>query len=256
MQLVDRARDRRVFLAGDAAHLNPPFGGHGLNTGIGDAVDIGWKMAAVLQGWGGPRLLDSYEAERRPIQTRGISAAAANNRVLAIDLLDDDVEQPGEVGERARRAAYHKIQAAKRSEFHALSLVLDLAYEQSPVIVADGPSPSLGDDDDPVSEARPGARLPHVRVSTGRSIYDELGSGLTLLALGDHSLEAFQRAADDRAVPLRIVRQPDALRDRYRAGLILVRPDQHVAWCADRIPDDPAALIDRVRGAAPTGGGR
>jgi 2-polyprenyl-6-methoxyphenol hydroxylase-like FAD-dependent oxidoreductase len=256
MQLADRARDRRVFLAGDAAHLNPPFGGHGLNTGIGDAVDLGWKLAAVLQGWGGPRLLDSYEAERRPIQTRVISAAAANNRVLATDLLDDDAEQPGEVGERARRAAHHKIQAAKRGEFHALSLVLDLAYEQSPVIVSDRPSPALGDDDDPVSEARPGARLPHVRVGTGRSIYDELGSGMSLLALGDQSLEAFERAAHDRAVPLQIVRQPDALRERYHAGLILVRPDQHVAWCADRTPGDPAGLIDRVRGAAPTGGGR
>ncbi len=256
MQLVDRARDRRVFLAGDAAHLNPPFGGHGLNTGIGDAVDIGWKLAAVLQGWGGPRLLDSYETERRPIQARVISAAAANNRVLATDLLDDDADVPGEVGERARRAAHQNIQAAKRAEFHALSLVLDLAYEDSPVIVTDGPSPALGDDDDPVTEARPGARLPHVRVGAGRSIYDELGSGMTLLALGDHSLEAFQRTAHDRAMPLRIVREPVALRDRYRAGVILVRPDQHVAWCADRMPDDPAGLIDQVRGAGPTGGRR
>ena len=256
MQLVDHARDRRVFLAGDAAHLNPPFGGHGLNTGIGDAVDIGWKLAAVLQGWGGPRLLDSYEAERRPIQTRVISAAAANNRVLATDLLHDDAERPGEVGERARRASHHKIQAAKRAELHPLSLVLDLAYEQSPVIVADGPGPPVTDDDEPVTEARPGAPLPHVRLGADRSIYDELGSGITLLALGDHSLEAFQRAANDRAVPLRIVRQPDTLRDRYRAGLILVRPDQHVAWCADRMPDDPAGVIDRVRGAAPTGGAR
>jgi 2-polyprenyl-6-methoxyphenol hydroxylase-like FAD-dependent oxidoreductase len=118
---VDRTRDRRVFIAGDAAHLNPPFGGHGLNTGIGDAVDLGWKLGAVLEGWGGPGLLDSYEAERRPIQTRVIAAAAANNRVLATDLLDDDADAPGERGERARHEADFRIQAAKRADFHALS---------------------------------------------------------------------------------------------------------------------------------------
>jgi 2-polyprenyl-6-methoxyphenol hydroxylase-like FAD-dependent oxidoreductase len=249
MQLVDRARDRRVFLAGDAAHLNPPFGGHGLNTGIGDAVDLGFKLAAVLQGWGGSGLLDSYEAERRPIQTRVIASAAANNRVLATDLLDDDADAAGEVGERARRRAHTTIQAAKRAEFHALSLVLDLAYEDSPVIVANGPSPELGDDDEPVREARPGARLPHVWLGPGRSLYDELGSGLTLLVLGDDRTATFERAARERAVPLRIVVLDPALRDRYRAGLILVRPDQHVAWCADRMPDEVGAVIDQVRGA-------
>jgi 2-polyprenyl-6-methoxyphenol hydroxylase-like FAD-dependent oxidoreductase len=254
MQLVDRARDRRVFLAGDAAHLNPPFGGHGLNTGIGDAVDIGWKLAAVLEGWGGSGLLDSYEAERRPIQTRVIASAAANNRVLATDLLDDDADAAGEVGERARRVAHTNIQTAKRAEFHALSLVLDLAYEQSPVIAADGPGPALGDDDDPACEARSGARLPHVWLEPGRSLYDELGSGLTLLVLGDDCTRAFERAARERGVPLRVVALDAALRDRYRAGLILVRPDQHVAWCADRMPDDTGRVIDQVRGADPTGG--
>jgi len=141
-----------------------------------------------------------------------------------------------------------KIQASKRAEFHALSLVLDLAYEGSPVIVTDGPSPLTTDDDDPLTEARPGARLPHVRVGD-RSIYDDLGDGMTLLALGDSPTEALERSARDHEVPLRVVRHASALRDRYGAELILVRPDQHVAWRADRPPADPAALLDRVRGA-------
>ena len=245
-----------MFVAGDAAHLNPPFGGHGLNTGLGDAVDLGWKLAAVLQGWGGPALLDSYEAERRPIQERVIAAAAANNRVLSTDLLDDDADAPGETGVRARQQADVRIQAAKRAEFHALSLVLDLAYEDSPVIVADGPGPVLGDDDDPLTEVRPGARLPHVWIAPGRSIYDELGGGMTLVALRDDSLQPLQGVADERGVPLQVVRQDGALRDRYGAALMLVRPDQHVAWAADRIPGDVAGLIDQVRGARPSGGGR
>jgi 2-polyprenyl-6-methoxyphenol hydroxylase-like FAD-dependent oxidoreductase len=253
MQLVDRARDRRVFLAGDAAHLNPPFGGHGLNTGLGDAVDLGWKLAAVLQGWGGPRLLDSYEPERRPIQTRVIAAAAANNSVLATDLLTAEIGASGAAGDRARTAAHLDIQAAKRAEFHALSLVLDLAYEHSPVIAADGPGLELGDDDDPVAQARPGARLPHVWIGSGQPIHDELGDGMTLLAFeSGHEAEIaqVQVVARDRGVPLRVVHRPDRdLRVRLAAGLVLVRPDQHVAWCGDRMPADVAHLIDLVRGA-------
>ncbi|MGH2909234.1 MAG: FAD-dependent monooxygenase [Solirubrobacteraceae bacterium] len=260
MQLVDRLRDGRVFLAGDAAHLNPPFGGHGLNTGVGDAVDLGWKLAAVLQGWGGPRLLDSYEAERRPIQTRVIAAGTANNRVLATDLLSDGVDEEGAAGDRARHAADQKIQAAKRAEFHALSLVLDLAYEGSPVIASPGTGRALSDDDEPVLEARAGARLPHFWVAPGRSIYDELGDGLTLLTLGqepDRGCGACERAAIARGLPLRMVhRREPALRDRYGAAALLIRPDQHVAWRGNALPDDCGALLDLVRGMESSPAGR
>jgi len=253
MQLVDRARVGRVFLAGDAAHLNPPFGGHGLNTGIGDAVDLGWKLAAVLEGWGGPRLLDSYEPERRPIQSRVIAAAAANNRVLASDLLADNLDAPGELGDRARAAADARIQAEKHAEFHALSLVLDLAYEGSPIIAAAGSVRQPADDDDPITEVRPGARLPHVWLGPDHSIYDELGEDLTLLALdgcASSELEVVARAAEARHVPLRIAHRPEpGLQERYGCCLALVRPDQHVAWCGDRVPQDVPGLIDLVRGA-------
>jgi 2-polyprenyl-6-methoxyphenol hydroxylase-like FAD-dependent oxidoreductase len=257
MQLVDRARAGRVFLAGDAAHLNPPFGGHGLNTGLGDAVDLGWKLAAVLEGWGGPRLLDSYEPERRPIQIRVIAAAAANNRVLATDLLSDDIDSPGEPGDWARKAAHLTIQATKYAEFNALSLVLDLAYESSPVIATDGPGPELGDDDAPVTAVRPGARLPHAWIDPRESIYDELGDGMTLLALErghEAGIASFAAAAAKRGVPLRVVGALDRdLRDRYGSALVLVRPDQHVAWCGERMPPDVVNLIDVVRGADPEG---
>ena len=256
MQLVDRAREGRVFLAGDAAHLNPPFGGHGLNTGLGDAVDLGWKLAAVLQGWGGPRLLDSFEPERRPIQTQVIAAAAANNRVLSTELLSDDVEAAGEVGDRARSAAHLNIQATKHAEFHSLSLVLDLAYAHSPVIAAGGSAQS-GNDDYPVTAARIGARLPHSWSGRGRSIYDELGDGMALVAFEDgHEAEiaAFGAAARSRGVPLRVVGREDrALRARYGCALALVRPDQHVAWCGERMVADVDELIDLVRGADATG---
>jgi 2-polyprenyl-6-methoxyphenol hydroxylase-like FAD-dependent oxidoreductase len=248
MQLVDRARSGRVFLTGDAAHLNPPFGGHGLNTGIGDAVDLGWKLAATLDGWGGPLILDSYEAERRPIQTAVIDEAVANMRVLANDLLADDIDAPGEAGERARRLADVNIQATKHAEFHSLSLVLDLAYESSPIIAeAQTPQTSAG-------AARPGGRLPHAWIKPGVSLYDELGDGMTLLVLAhDRELDvaAIVAAASDKGVPLRVLELADHRPIGYGAELVLVRPDQHVAWCGDEAPENPRALIDRVRGAAP-----
>lgn len=236
MQLVDRARAGRVFLAGDAAHLNPPFGGHGLNTGIGDAVDLGWKLAAVVDGWGGPALLDSYETERRPVQMRVIEAAEANNRVLATELLADNLDDDDAAGEHARRLAHARIQETKHAEFHALDLVLDIAYD-SPV-VADGA----------------GGRLPHAWLERDRSLYDVLGDGMTLLVLDGEAADgadAVARSARAQGVPLDVVDLRDrGLRDRQGARLVLVRPDQHVAWRGDRPPGDVDALVDRVRGAS------
>jgi 2-polyprenyl-6-methoxyphenol hydroxylase-like FAD-dependent oxidoreductase len=236
MQLVDRARSGRVFLAGDAAHLNPPFGGHGLNTGISDAVDLGWKLAAVLQGWGGPALLDSYEIERRPIQTRVIEAATENMKVLAADLLAEDLDADGLAGDAARRTAAAEIQRTKEAEFHALDLILDVDYE-SPIVVGE----------------RAGGRLPHVWLGQGDSLYDRLGPDMTLLVLEADARGAAKdlaAAAHASAVPLTSVDLVDQqMRGRFGAGLVLVRPDQHVAWAGDR-QEDAVSLLERVSGRA------
>jgi len=176
MLLADRYRNGRVFLAGDAAHLNPPWGGHGFNTGIGDAVNIGWKLAAALDGWGGDGLLDSYEAERRPIAARTIGEATANMSVLAPELSNHDLNASGRGGEHARRAAAQVIHGAKDREFHSLGLVLGYQYDASPVIVDDG-TPPLSEGQDYEPTARPGARLPHLWLPDGVSLYDRLGNG-------------------------------------------------------------------------------
>jgi 2-polyprenyl-6-methoxyphenol hydroxylase-like FAD-dependent oxidoreductase len=243
MQLADRLRNGRTFLAGDAAHLNPPFGGHGLNTGVGDAVDLGWKLAAVLDGWGGPALLDSYEAERRPVQRRIIEAAVANMSVLSLDLLAEHLDTQGPVGDEARRRAHHRIQATKRDEFHSLSLVLDDRIDSSPVM-AEGPG---------VASSAVGARLPHAWLGHGLSLYDELGAHFTLLVLDRELIEAagsFERACRERGVPLKALDVSQRLpQHRYGAGLLLVRPDQYVCWSSDALPEEPATIIDLVRGA-------
>ena len=246
MQLVDRLRRGRVFLAGDAAHLNPPFGGHGLNTGIGDVVDLGWKIAAVLNGWGGQHLLNTYELERRPIQDQVIHAASENMKTLSTDLMAADLDDDGPAGRDARQRVGRRIEQTKAAEFHALDLVLGLCYDGSPVVVPD---------DLPVPDARPGARLPHAWLAPGQSLYDQLGPGLTLLVLDDvtGAADGLRQAARDRHVPLEVLdlRGRD-LRARYGAGLVLVRPDQHVAWRADTPPAAPGALLDRVRGSEPS----
>jgi 2-polyprenyl-6-methoxyphenol hydroxylase-like FAD-dependent oxidoreductase len=248
MQIVDRMRRGRVFLAGDAAHLNPPFGGHGLNTGLGDAVDLGWKITATLDGWAGPELLDSYEIERRPIQERVIREATLNMGVTSPELVAADLNEDNAAGESARRAAGARIQATKRSEFHALELVLDVRVAPSPVISDHGVvsgKPPAGDSHAPIA----GALLPHAWLGSGRSLYDELGDGFTLLtARRGAPADKITTAANASGVPLKVLHLED--RAWRGAALVLVRPDNYVAWTGDREPDSAEDLIDRVRGAS------
>jgi 2-polyprenyl-6-methoxyphenol hydroxylase-like FAD-dependent oxidoreductase len=250
MLLADRYRSDRVFLAGDAAHLNPPWGGHGFNTGIGDAVNIGWKLAAVLDGWGGDGLLESYEAERRPVAERTIREATANMSVLAPELGNPELEASGLVGGQARRAAAQAIQAAKDREFHSLGLVLGYQYDASPVIVDDG-TPPFPEGQAYSPTARPGARLPHLWLPDGASLYDRLGKGLSLLRLRDDAdVAPFIETTAARGVPLSVIElRGQTLEERYGASLLLVRPDQHVAWrgtSVDRLTAE--AVIERVCG--------
>ncbi|GAC1394598.1 MAG: FAD-dependent oxidoreductase [Ktedonobacteraceae bacterium] len=250
MLLADRYRNGRVFLAGDAAHLNPPWGGHGFNTGIGDAVNIGWKLAAVLDGWGGDGLFVSYEAERRLVAERTIREATANMSVLAPELGNQELTASGLIGEQARRAAARAIRDAKDREFHSLGLVLGYQYDASPVIIDDG-TPPLPEGQDYEPTARPGARLPHLWLPGGASLYDRLGNGLSLLRLRDDAEVApFIETAAARGVPLAVLElRGQTLEELYGASLLLVRPDQHVAWrgaSVDRLT--AGAVIDQIRG--------
>jgi 2-polyprenyl-6-methoxyphenol hydroxylase-like FAD-dependent oxidoreductase len=250
MLLAERYRSDRVFLVGDAAHLNPPWGGHGFNTGIGDAVNIGWKLEAVLRGWGGERLLASYEAERRPIAERTIREAVANMSVLAPELGNANLDAPGLVGEQARRAAAQVIRATKDREFHSLGLVLGYQYDASPVIVDDG-TPPLPEGQAYTPTARPGARLPHLWLPNGVSLYDRLGSGLSLLRLRDDAdVVPFIESAAACGVPLTVIELRGQAHEKlYEAPLLLVRPDQHVAWRGASVDRAMAVtLLERIRG--------
>jgi 2-polyprenyl-6-methoxyphenol hydroxylase-like FAD-dependent oxidoreductase len=248
-------RRGRAFLAGDACHLHPPFGGYGMNMGIGDAVDLGWKLAAVLQGWGGPALLDSYEQERRPVHRRVIDEAAHNYASLSNQLTRPDIEAPGERGAAVRAEVGRAILDTKVREFQTLGVVLGYRYADSPVIVPDGSTPPPEHFRDYRPSACPGCLAPHAWLADGSSLYDHFGSGLTLLVLVDGGADAADRltaAAVRLGVPLKAVAPADpTLRPLYGAAFALIRPDQHVCWRGDGLPADLDGLLCTVCGAPP-----
>jgi len=222
MLIAEQFSSGRIFLVGESAHLNPPWGGHGYNTCVGDAVNIGWKLAAVIQGWGGIELLNSYEAERRPVVERTISTAVENMASLSTDIAAGAAESRADM-----------IQRTKYSEFHSLGLTLGYSYTGSPV-VQDGPSVEWTDLTTYTPSAQPGARLPHAWLEDGSSLYDHLGRGLTLVGRLTDDPDGVRRLlarADDDAVPLTAIEAPTGY--PWAATFLLVRPDGHIAWCSD-----------------------
>ena len=254
--IASRYSTDRVYLIGDACHLHPPFGGYGMNLGIADAVDLGWKLAATLHGWGGAELLASYEAERRPVHRRVIDEAVANYAVLPQQLVSPDLENAGPDGVAARKRLGERIVADKEREFHTLGVVLGYSYSGSPIVVPDGSQPPPEHYTDFTPSARPGCLAPHVWLGVGRSLYDLFGPDFTLLVLDDDTqgVEHWRAAASARGMPLSVV-QPEAagLAELYGARYALIRPDQHVAWRGGRLPTEPCAILDIVRGARDAG---
>jgi 2-polyprenyl-6-methoxyphenol hydroxylase-like FAD-dependent oxidoreductase len=240
----------RALLAGDAVHLFTPTGGFGMNTGIDDAANLAWKLAALTQGWGGPNLLASYEIERRPIAFRntGHSKRLAKNvgDVPAAAQMSEDTAE----GAAARRAAGDFL-ATFGEEFASLGVQLGARYDGSPVIASDGAAPPPDDPAVYVPSAVPGGRAPHVWYPDRSSLYDHLGRGFTLLCLPgcrDHGA-TLAAAAKKRGVPLDVLRVevPEA-RELYGADMALIRPDLHVAWRGAHPPADPDGLLARVTG--------
>jgi 2-polyprenyl-6-methoxyphenol hydroxylase-like FAD-dependent oxidoreductase len=245
-------RDRRMFLAGDACHLHPPYGGYGMNLGVADAVDLGWKLTARIQRWGGDALLDTYEAERRPVHKRTIEEAVANYAVLSAQLVRADLDADSVAGEAARAAVSREIMATKTREFYTLGVVLGSRYEHSPIIVDDGSSPPVEHHEKFEPSAHPGCLAPHAWLADGSSLYDRFGSGYALLQLDDDAGEGAEivAAAANAGMPLEYVDlRAERLRDLYGAPLALIRPDQYVAWRGARA--DAQNLIDTVRGSLP-----
>jgi 2-polyprenyl-6-methoxyphenol hydroxylase-like FAD-dependent oxidoreductase len=243
IDIADRYREGRVFIAGDAAHSHPPYGAFGLNTGLEDAVNLGWKLAAVLHGWGGPGLLDSYTQERRPVFA-GTGEAIIEG--IAADRAFLERYSP------QRDRGEFELAWRGRTSGEVAPPSYEPHYEGSPVVW--GPAgAACGVRGRHTFEARAGHHLAPVVLSSGASIFERLGGGFTLVALdGDQAVAAaFQAAAADLRMPLHVIADTfDGQRAAYGQRFILVRPDQHVAWTGNDPPADAAMVLRRAVGAA------
>jgi 2-polyprenyl-6-methoxyphenol hydroxylase-like FAD-dependent oxidoreductase len=252
--VADRFRSGRAFIAGDAAHLWIPYAGYGMNAGIADAANLAWLMAAVHDGWAHPAILDAYEAERLPI-TDQVSRFAMD---FALRVMKHRRETPPEVewdgpeGDAMRARVGREAYDLNVQQYCCAGLNFGYFYDASPLIAYDGATHPPYSMADFTPSTVPGCRAPHLWLAPGRSLYDALGPGYTLLRTDPAASAAgLMRAAADRGVPLVLLDLAGAeARALYAENLVLVRPDQHVAWRGDAEPADPAGLIDRVRGAA------
>jgi 2-polyprenyl-6-methoxyphenol hydroxylase-like FAD-dependent oxidoreductase len=249
--VADRFQTGRVFLGGDAAHLFTPTGGLGYNTAVEDSVNLGWKLAAVIKGQGGPALLDSYAIERRPLAVRNTGYAQAFADSLGLFQPAAEIEDDTPAGAAARQQAGAYLDAHARAEFNIPGITFGGRYDGSPVIVADG-TPPPDTVNTYVPTACPGGRAPHLWLADGRSLYDAFGFDWTLLRLGKRAPAgaAFARAAAGIGLDLRVVDVPgEEARELYGADLALIRPDQIVAWRGNGAAS-PEAVLRQVAGFA------
>lgn len=247
-QLVaERYQDDRVFLAGDAAHIWIPAGGFGMNTGIQDAASLGWMLAAVLRGWAPADLLGAYELERKPVGEQFASAVGAAART-AFAAVSPDVHLQGPEGQAARSELAAQLVRTEPARYSPDGFSFGYHYATSPLVVGADQHPAV-DMGGYGMQARVGFRLPHVWLASGESMLDILSDDFTLLRTEPGvDVAGWNEAAERIGVPLTVVDVPGEWPDRYPAPLILVRPDQHVAWMGSAAHSDPKELLKTVTG--------
>jgi 2-polyprenyl-6-methoxyphenol hydroxylase-like FAD-dependent oxidoreductase len=252
--IAEKFRDRCAFIAGDAAHIWVPYAGYGMNAGIADAMNLSWLLAAHLNGWAPSTILDAYEAERWPItsQVSRFAMSHAEAEIRRRGAVPDDIEDAGPRGELARREVGRRTYDINVQQYACAGLNFGTYYDRSPIIAYDGSEHPAYTMNSYTPSTVPGCRTPHLWRADGSSLYDAMGPDFTLLRL-DSAVDVapLEAAARNRGVPLKVLDiELPTTAISYGGGLVLSRPDQHVAWRGNTSPADPLALIDRVRGAA------
>jgi 2-polyprenyl-6-methoxyphenol hydroxylase-like FAD-dependent oxidoreductase len=249
--LAERYGEGRVLLAGDAVHLVIPTGGLGMNSGVGDAVDLSWKLAATLQGWGGPGLLRAYEIERRQVGERNVAASrfASQGRRKWRAMYRPDIRDNPET--RANLARVALAEQPKSNEM--IGAELGYRYENSPIVWPEEGDAPAHDFIEYRPTTFPGARLPHVWLQDGSAVQDRIGYdlGFTLLRFSGQETISLEKAFASLGAPFRVLDLRDErARELYGRDLILLRPDMHVAWRGNRPPADPLLLARMATGHA------
>src|SRR5262245_7545151 len=253
--LVDHYGAGRVFLAGDAVHLVIPTGGLGMNSGVGDAIDLSWKLAAVLAGWGGPQLLPSYQIERRQVGERNVAASryATLGRRKWRATWRPDIREAPPAGAAARAELVRIADVEQRQSNEMIGAELGYRYVGSPLIADEPGEGPAHDFRNYVPTSWPGARLPHVWLADGSAMQDRIGYGhsYTLLRLGGTRADtgALERAFARIGAPLQVLDIGDQRpRDIYGCDPLLLRPDLHVAWRGNAPPPHPERLAAMATG--------
>ena len=250
--VAERYRDNRVFLAGDAVHLVIPTGGLGMNTGVGDAFDLSWKLAGTIHGWGGPGLLDGYETERRPIGIRNVAAAgwAAAGvpiwRALVTPAVYDDTPE----GDAKRRELAASFDVNHRRMHGMVGVESGYTYAGSPLIAFEPDNEPVWETSRYTPHTRPGIRIPHMWLDDGRALQDIVGDDYTLVDLrGDCDAAPLVAAFQSIGAPLTVLHLDEPrVRDVYGASVVLLRPDMHIAWRGHAAPPDPVGLAAMATG--------
>ncbi|SDS66415.1 2-polyprenyl-6-methoxyphenol hydroxylase [Bradyrhizobium canariense] len=251
--IANKFRDRCAFIAGDAAHIWVPYAGYGMNAGIADAMNLSWLLAAHLNGWAPASILDAYEAERWPItsQVSRFAMSHAEAEIRRRGAVPDEIEDAGSAGELARAEVGRLAYEINVQQYACAGLNFGTYYDRSPIIAYDGTEHPAYTMSSYTPSTVPGCRTPHLWREGGASIYDAMGPEFTLLRFDSAvDVTALQAAARERGVPLKLLEIAEPETAAFNGSkLVLSRPDQHVAWRGDKLPSDPLALIDHVRGA-------
>jgi hypothetical protein len=252
--VADRFRNGRVLICGDAAHIWVPYGGYGMNAGIADAANLAWLLAARLHGWGGTAILDAYERERLPI-TEQVSRFAMNyahHMIKNRRIVPDNIEEESEAGAALRAEFGQELYDLNVQQYCCGGLNFGYYYDQSPLILYDGePQPAYTMADFTPSTV-PGCRTPYFWLADGRSLYDAMGYDYTLLRFDPTvAVDTLLAAAEQRGMPLQLLDiNPGTAPKVYNTKLLLSRPDQHVAWRGNALPEDVESLVGRLCGKA------
>jgi len=249
--VADKYVSNRIILAGDAAHLFTPTGGFGMNTGVSDAIDIAWKVQAMLEGWGGKNLIQSYFHERHSIGVRNTKEAAdCFDQLYSVMQYGDILDEESEEGNALRKKL--SINLKEQDKLIASSgTLLGYRYNNSPIIISDGSEETLDNPRKYIPTARPGHRAPHLWLEEGVSIYDKFGKNFTLLVFvkNDPKIDNFLKEAKKIDFPVKLLELEDEdSRNLYKSKYVLVRPDLMIAWRSNSMPLKPLDVLDTIRG--------